>query len=234
MEPRTPYPLDEQRVDEYLDDKRVLGVRPASVYVPPSPTSHSDLHSHSDSNIRDCPPTPVSKPYPTPHTSPIHRNSRLDPPLVPPVPSVILLATPPLTASPTPAPSPSPITPPTSAALPPPTTCSPIATPIIPHTPPYPHLDLDLNDDSSDIQYDPLLQPALIKHEIVSSPSSRSTIARARFESSRIISGLDDRVLVIIGPCSIHNPEQALEYARRLKEKMAEWPNLLIIMRSYL
>jgi len=41
-------------------------------------------------------------------------------------------------------------------------------------------------------------------------------------------------VLVIVGPCSIHSPEQALDYAKLLKEKIPSWPNLLVIMRAYL
>ncbi|KAH8112118.1 3-deoxy-7-phosphoheptulonate synthase [Phellopilus nigrolimitatus] len=83
------------------------------------------------------------------------------------------------------------------------------------------------------VQYDPLIQPALIRHEIVSSPAAQSTIARARYASSRIIAGEDDRVIVIVGPCSIHSPEQAIEYAKMLKEDIPKWDGLLIIMRSY-
>jgi 3-deoxy-7-phosphoheptulonate synthase len=41
-------------------------------------------------------------------------------------------------------------------------------------------------------------------------------------------------VIVVVGPCSIHSPEQAVAYARLLKAKMSNWANLLIIMRSYL
>ncbi|KIJ53212.1 hypothetical protein M422DRAFT_155409 [Sphaerobolus stellatus SS14] len=85
----------------------------------------------------------------------------------------------------------------------------------------------------STAQYEPLMQPALIKHRIVASPRSQQTIARARYEAARVIKGADDRLLVVVGPCSIHSPEQALEYAHLLKEKMADFPNLLIIMRSY-
>ncbi|KAL4246858.1 Phospho-2-dehydro-3-deoxyheptonate aldolase [Abortiporus biennis] len=84
------------------------------------------------------------------------------------------------------------------------------------------------------IGYDPLVQPALLRHDIVSSPESQNTIARARFAAARILAGQDDRVLVIVGPCSIHSTEQALEYARRLKEKIPNWGNLLIVMRAYL
>ncbi|KAJ3993744.1 3-deoxy-7-phosphoheptulonate synthase [Lentinula boryana] len=84
------------------------------------------------------------------------------------------------------------------------------------------------------IGYDPLVQPALLRHEITSSPTSHRTIASARYSAASILSGHDDRVLVIVGPCSIHSPEQALEYARMLKAKVPTWPNLLIVMRAYL
>ncbi|KAL5478772.1 hypothetical protein ACEPAI_2049 [Sanghuangporus weigelae] len=84
------------------------------------------------------------------------------------------------------------------------------------------------------VGYDPLIQPALIRHEIISSPAAQATIARARFAASRIIAGEDDRVIVVVGPCSIHCPEQAIEYAKMLKEDIPKWDGLLIIMRSYL
>ncbi|KAH8084918.1 hypothetical protein BXZ70DRAFT_957488 [Cristinia sonorae] len=83
------------------------------------------------------------------------------------------------------------------------------------------------------IGYDPLVQPALLRHEVTSSTSAQNTIAAARFEAARVLAGHDDRLLVIVGPCSIHSPEQALAYAKLLKEKIPSWPNLLIIMRSY-
>ncbi|KAI0077677.1 3-deoxy-7-phosphoheptulonate synthase [Panus rudis PR-1116 ss-1] len=84
------------------------------------------------------------------------------------------------------------------------------------------------------IGYDPLVQPALLRHEIRSTPESQRTIASARFAAARIVAGQDDRVLVIVGPCSIHSAEQAMEYAKLLKEKIPSWPNLQIIMRAYL
>ncbi|PFH49997.1 hypothetical protein AMATHDRAFT_62014 [Amanita thiersii Skay4041] len=83
------------------------------------------------------------------------------------------------------------------------------------------------------INYDPLLQPALLRHEIKSTPNSQKTIASARYNASKILAGKDDRVLVVVGPCSIHSPEQALEYAKLLKSKITDWPNLLIVMRAY-
>ncbi|KAH9921100.1 uncharacterized protein B0H18DRAFT_1021883 [Fomitopsis serialis] len=84
------------------------------------------------------------------------------------------------------------------------------------------------------IGYDPLVQPSLLRHEIKLSPESQRTIASARYAAAKILAGQDDRVLVIVGPCSIHSPSQAIEYATLLKSKMPEWSNLHIIMRAYL
>jgi|ERR1700722_3627093 len=84
------------------------------------------------------------------------------------------------------------------------------------------------------IQYDPLVQPAYLRHEIVSSFNSKRTIASARYSAARIVAGQDDRVIVVVGPCSIHSTAQAVEYANLLKSKIPSWSNLLIIMRAYL
>ncbi|KAG0707214.1 hypothetical protein DFH29DRAFT_897539 [Suillus ampliporus] len=84
------------------------------------------------------------------------------------------------------------------------------------------------------IGYDPLVQPALLRHEIQPSMASQITIASSRYNSARILAGQDDRVLVIVGPCSIHSAEQAVEYAKLLKSKIPSWDNLLIVMRAYL
>ena len=84
------------------------------------------------------------------------------------------------------------------------------------------------------LQYDPLVQPSLLRHEIRASPQSQATTAAARFTAARILAGQDDRVIVVVGPCSIHSPEQGIEYAHLLREKLSSWPNLHIIMRAYL
>jgi 3-deoxy-7-phosphoheptulonate synthase len=60
------------------------------------------------------------------------------------------------------------------------------------------------------------------------------TVAKSRQAIHNILNNKDDRLLVVIGPCSIHDPEAALEYARRLKEVRDELANdLLIVMRVY-
>ena len=59
-------------------------------------------------------------------------------------------------------------------------------------------------------------------------------ISQTRRRIHDIMAGADDRLLVVIGPCSIHNPEAALEYARRLKEVRDRHADTLeIVMRVY-
>lgn len=91
----------------------------------------------------------------------------------------------------------------------------------------------DYRDDVRIIGYDPLVQPALLQHEIRSTAESQKSIAMGRNAAANIIHNRDDRVIVVIGPCSIHSPEQAIEYAKMLKEKIPQWSGLHIIMRAY-
>ncbi|EAZ63433.1 3-deoxy-D-arabino-heptulosonate 7-phosphate (DAHP) synthase isoenzyme [Scheffersomyces stipitis CBS 6054] len=93
----------------------------------------------------------------------------------------------------------------------------------------------DEYDDTRILGYDPLIPPALLQHEIKASSQSLATVIKGRYESSQIISGKDDRALVIVGPCSIHDTDAALEYAARLR-KLADdlEEDLVIVMRAYL
>ncbi|MEM6708225.1 MAG: 3-deoxy-7-phosphoheptulonate synthase [Pseudomonadota bacterium] len=73
----------------------------------------------------------------------------------------------------------------------------------------------------------------LIESVPVNSQASR-LIFESRQQAARIVRGEDDRLLVIVGPCSIHDPQAALDYARRLKPLADELKDdLLIIMRVY-
>ncbi|KAG9015632.1 hypothetical protein FRB90_004670 [Tulasnella sp. 427] len=81
-------------------------------------------------------------------------------------------------------------------------------------------------DDHRVVGYEPLMQPALLKHQIRSTDVGRRTICSSRQAAARIIQGRDDRVLVVVGPCSIHDPEQAKEYAQHLKEIIPEFEGL--------
>ena len=59
-------------------------------------------------------------------------------------------------------------------------------------------------------------------------------MALSREAAGRILHGHDDRLLVVVGPCSIHDPEAALDYAGRLREKALELgEDLFIVMRVY-
>ncbi|CAF9940835.1 MAG: Phospho-2-dehydro-3-deoxyheptonate aldolase amt16 [Heterodermia speciosa] len=83
----------------------------------------------------------------------------------------------------------------------------------------------------------PLIPPNLLQHEIAQTENSKSTVVNARHEVVACVQGTDlrRRLLVIIGPCSIHDPAAALDYADRLlrlKDRYRD--DLLIVMRSYM
>ena len=63
----------------------------------------------------------------------------------------------------------------------------------------------------------PLLSPRELKSRIPLSEESRSTVIESRETVGKILSGEDPRMLAVVGPCSIHDPEAAMEYARRLR-----------------
>jgi len=59
-------------------------------------------------------------------------------------------------------------------------------------------------------------------------------VSRTREEIKNIMEGvISNKLIVIVGPCSIHDPKAAIEYARRLSSVKDRFPNLLIIMRAY-
>ncbi len=80
----------------------------------------------------------------------------------------------------------------------------------------------------------PLIPPAILMEEIHPGEEAIGRIARARQEISDIVHGRDDRLLVVVGPCSIHDPAAALEYAKRLRALRDEHTDeLFIVMRTY-
>src|SRR5438094_1085184 len=79
-----------------------------------------------------------------------------------------------------------------------------------------------------------LLSPDVIRNEFPLTVRTAEVTYETRHEIHRILHGADDRLLVIIGPCSIHDPKAAMEYARKLKaEKDRFQADLLIVMRVY-
>ncbi|AFR30319.1 3-deoxy-7-phosphoheptulonate synthase [Arthrobacter sp. Rue61a] len=83
-------------------------------------------------------------------------------------------------------------------------------------------------------RFEPLPAPQDLIAELPLDARSAAVVDRGRDQVRAIMDGVDDRLLVIVGPCSIHDPKAGLEYARRLvsqAEKHKE--DLLVVMRTY-
>jgi 3-deoxy-7-phosphoheptulonate synthase len=79
-----------------------------------------------------------------------------------------------------------------------------------------------------------LTTPETLMREFAITESASQTVAAGRIAVQRILHGSDDRLAVVIGPCSIHDPVAAMEYAHRLKiERERHRDTLEIIMRVY-
>jgi len=94
--------------------------------------------------------------------------------------------------------------------------------------------DQEKVDDTRVGQVKPLIPPACVLDEIPLTDAVESLVASNRREIADVVSYRDDRLIVIVGPCSIHNPVAALEYAKKLmvlKTSLAD--DLIIIMRVY-
>jgi len=80
----------------------------------------------------------------------------------------------------------------------------------------------------------PLAAPAVLEADLPLDGAGADFVAGARREVAAIIAGADDRLLLIVGPCSIHDTVAALEYARLLREAAARHrDDLLVVMRVY-
>lgn len=93
---------------------------------------------------------------------------------------------------------------------------------------------LSQNDDTRIAGMRPLLPPAILIEELPLSEKASQTVATGRQESAAILSGEDDRLMVIVGPCSIHDTQAAIEYAQHLRGVAEQHQQeLQIIMRVY-
>ncbi len=89
-------------------------------------------------------------------------------------------------------------------------------------------------DDLRIVTLDELTPPAQVMAEFVRTPQASVTVTAARNAAHRILDGADDRLIVVIGPCSIHDPKAAMEYARKLAaERVRHQGELEILMRVY-
>jgi len=89
-------------------------------------------------------------------------------------------------------------------------------------------------DDTRIEQSDELLAPMQIMRELKASQQAIKTTFDARKQIHDVLRGADDRLVVVVGPCSIHDPKAALEYANKLKDLTWELEkDLIVIMRVY-
>jgi len=89
-------------------------------------------------------------------------------------------------------------------------------------------------DDLRIAQINELISPQQLIADIGVSDVAAETVAAARQTIHRILNREDDRLLVIAGPCSIHDPSAALDYAARLKQAADELAGeLFVVMRVY-
>lgn len=90
------------------------------------------------------------------------------------------------------------------------------------------------NDDTRIANIEQVLPPIALLEKFPASEVAIKTVKNARKKAHDIIHGEDERLLVVIGPCSIHDTKAALEYANRLKPLRDKYKdNLEIIMRVY-
>jgi len=100
----------------------------------------------------------------------------------------------------------------------------------------YAHVEKTSKTDDERIQEVNVLPPPehLIRFFPIHATPVESLITQTRQHIHNIMNGQDDRLLVVIGPCSIHDPEAALDYAKRLKEVRELYKDSLeIVMRVY-
>jgi 3-deoxy-7-phosphoheptulonate synthase len=80
----------------------------------------------------------------------------------------------------------------------------------------------------------PLISPAVLAYYLPLTERASELVASARSQADAILRGEDDRLLAIVGPCSIHDPAAALEYAAKLKEEAKRLEkDVFVIMRVY-
>ena len=95
-------------------------------------------------------------------------------------------------------------------------------------------LDTTRIDDVRISAVRPLITPALLQERVPVRDATLALVESSRAAAAAILHGRDDRLLVVVGPCSIHDHDEAMEYGRRLKGIGLELQGeLLIVMRAY-
>lgn len=94
--------------------------------------------------------------------------------------------------------------------------------------------DLQNIDDVRIRKLQPLQSPAILMEDMPLTATAEATVLRGRQAVNKAVHGTDDRLICIVGPCSIHDSKAALEYAHKLKALADELVNdLVVVMRVY-
>ena len=95
-------------------------------------------------------------------------------------------------------------------------------------------LDTTRIDDTRIAAVRALVSPAVLLEELPVTTAVEQVVQHARADVARVLRGEDDRLIVVIGPCSIHDAPQALQYARRLLQVREQLGDALLpVMRVY-
>lgn len=80
-----------------------------------------------------------------------------------------------------------------------------------------------------------LITPEKLQHELPLTLNSVNLVNDTRNQLIQILNNQDDRLLVIVGPCSLHHPDSAIRYAEKLQSKIKQYEKTLcIVMRAYI
>jgi 3-deoxy-7-phosphoheptulonate synthase len=93
---------------------------------------------------------------------------------------------------------------------------------------------MSTTDDLRVTAFSPLPTPAELREELPLSAAQEGLVASTRDQIDAILRGEDKRLLLVVGPCSVHDPDAAIEYARRLApvaERVKS--SILVVMRVY-
>ncbi|MEU0493210.1 3-deoxy-7-phosphoheptulonate synthase [Nocardiopsis sp. NPDC006139] len=89
-------------------------------------------------------------------------------------------------------------------------------------------------NDTRVVDYKPLIAPRDLLSELPLGTERTALVERSRAEVKRVLDGEDDRLLVVVGPCSVHDRESAMDYAHRLIELVPSLSEeLCVVMRVY-
>lgn len=92
----------------------------------------------------------------------------------------------------------------------------------------------DRTDDLNILQIRPLISPAVLAEELPATSEDEIYVSESRSTARRILAREDPRLLVVVGPCSIHDPKAALEYAEKLADIAQDLADrLFLVMRVY-